>query len=156
VSAPQLHFQIPSAWDFVRGVRAAVESALGDRDRDLRHAVGMAASELIENAIKYGTPVQMCPSASFSMGLGGGIATIEVTNGVGDPARAAMVREIIDRIMASSDREQLYLQRLEELMRDRGSRSRLGLYRIGYEAGFDLRCRFEQSVLTITATRRLP
>jgi hypothetical protein len=61
----------------------------------------------------------------------------------------------IDRIRGASDRQALYVECLRQSMMSSDGRSRLGIYRIGCEGGFDLASSYEEQVLTITASREI-
>ncbi len=149
---------IPIAWGHIREARKLVQDALAAHDAELRDAAAMTMSELIENAVKYGEPVEGMPGARFTMSIGDDVVEIRVQNGSLDTSSLAALRRTVDAIAAAvgpDAREALYVARLQQLMEDTGSGGQLGLYRIGFEGGFDLACSQEGDVVTVTATRRL-
>lgn len=153
MSDRRISLSIPILWEYVREVRRMVRDALAGRDEGLRSAATMVASELVENAIKYGESVHGAPDVTFSLTVGTDCLTIEVTNGVASTTALDDVREALDQIGQAGDREALYVSRLERLLARPSQQGKLGLYRVGFEGGFDLRYTYVQSVLTVTATR---
>jgi hypothetical protein len=151
-----LDMPIKTMWSEVQKVRERVESLLADVNEDVRAATVMTASELIENAIKYGETVPAAPQASVRLEHVDDTIEIVVKNGVADEATVRDLKLHVDRIANASDRMVLYMDRLRELMMSGGvGGSKLGLYRICCEGGFDLRCDYLDGVVTLTATRRV-
>lgn len=149
---------IPIAWGHIREARKLVQDALAEHDAELRDAAAMTMSELIENAVKYGEPVEGMPGARFTMSIGDESVEIRVQNGSQDSASLAALQRTVDAIagaVGQEAREALYVARLQQLLEDTGSGGQLGLYRIGFEGQFDLACTREGDVVTVTATRRL-
>jgi len=151
-----LNMPLKTMWSEVQEVRDRVQSLLVDLPEDVRAATVMTASELIENAIKYGESVPAAPQASVVLRHEGGRIEIVVKNGV---AAEETVRELmthVDRLANAPDRMALYIDRLRELMTSGGlGGSKLGLYRIGCEGQFDLRCDYSERVITMTASRQV-
>ncbi len=152
-----LQLNVPNIWQHVREVRRQVASALQGLPAEVREAAEMTASELVENAIKYGDSVQDCPDVRLSLRISDEAITIEVANGVRSPELLGELLSRLEAISASQDREQLYLDRLQVLMSDPHASGKLGLYRIGFEGKFDLSHEFEsgREVLKVKATRRM-
>src|SRR5690348_7731323 len=108
-----LSLAVPSMWDLVASVRQQVAAYLRDLDPELQDAAAMAASELVENAIKYGVP--------GVSGHGGGELQVERTanelrvriqSGAQNAAAAHEVMQRILELQRSSDPNALYRQRL--------------------------------------------
>jgi hypothetical protein len=55
--------------------------------------------------------------------------------------------------MTAPDRSQLYFNRIDALMKNPKESAGLGLYRIGFEAGYDLHLREDNQRVTVVATR---
>jgi hypothetical protein len=152
---PLLDMPVRTMWSEVAAVRERVAALLADVSESTRTAAVMTASELVENAVKYGEPVPGNESASVVLAIDGDVLRIVVRNGV---AAAETVEDLIhhvERVTASQDRAALYLDRLRELMMSGGGASKLGIYRIACEGGFDLACTFSERVVTVTASRRI-
>jgi hypothetical protein len=150
-----LRISVPSLWDLVRDVRATVATDLKADDPDLRDAAVMAASELVENAIKYGHSVRGQEAALLELEKAGGKLVIRIRSGVRDRVLADATLKRIDDIRKAPDKHALYIGRMHELAKSPNSGSQLGLYRICSEGGFDLAATIQGDVLQITATREL-
>jgi hypothetical protein len=146
--APLVEVPVP-VWDRLRDLRHAVSEALAGYPDELRHASMMTASELAENALKYGLDVRV------SMDVRPATVSISVTNTVVSPDSVDEARKLISRVTREKDPEALYLSRMAELMEDSRETGRLGLYRVAGEGKFRLRCRYANQRLTITATREI-
>lgn len=151
-----INIAIVPTWDKVRIVLEQTEMFLAGKDQNLISATTMSVTELIENAVKYGTMTPAGDDITFNMSVDDHAVCIEIANGVRSDEDVESVREIIDYINHTNDPQMLYVQRLKELIEDpRPGVSKLGLYRISYEGQFDLSYTFEKGVLTITARRGL-
>lgn len=135
----------------VRETRASVEGMLTDTYASAAAAAGIAVSELVENAIKYGTG-----SVDVRCEVVEELLRIVVSNGISNQTDLDEVKRHIDRINAAPDPLQLYSQRLTELMEDAPSNSsQLGLYRIAYESACRLAYTIHEGQLEIEAIRDL-
>lgn len=143
---------IPKTWKFVRSIKTSVEHALEQYPEELRYAAGMAASELVGNAIKYG---ELPPPPHLTCSVEDKKIVIEVSNRVVSEDSALDVQKRIDQARAGHG-EALFLGRLQELLSGSSKGGQLGLYRICYEGAFDLSCSYTDKILTITAVRGLP
>jgi hypothetical protein len=147
---------LKTMWSEVQEVRERVQTLLAHLPEDLRAATVMTASELIENAIKYGESVPAAPQATVVLNHEGDHIEVVVKNGVAAEETVRELLQHVERLSAATDRMALYIERLRELMTSGGlGGSKLGLYRIGWEGGFDLRCDYAERVVTMTATRRV-
>ncbi len=149
----RFRLEIPIVWQFVREVRQRLAEALADQSEELRDSAMMVASELVENAIKYGEAVPGATQATIELFIDSGRVTIEVKNGLTNPLDAQVVAEQIARLRAAEDPAALYVERLRELLESPDIRGKLGLCRIALEAGFDLSCTYDDQILTISASR---
>lgn len=156
MASKELIREIPIAWSYIREARRLVQEALSESDAELRDAAGMTISELIENAMKYGESVPAMNGARFRLTVDDDAVEIEVQNGAAGDDSVARLAATIAAIAAADDRdtrEALYIARLQEMLEDPSAGGRLGLYRIGYEGGFDLDMKCEEQVVTVTARR---
>jgi hypothetical protein len=154
-AVPALKISVPSLWDLVRDVRSSVANTLHDADPDLREAAVMAASELVENAIKYGQTVAGHKEATLEVHCEPSRLVIHIRSGVRSPDAAESMLGRLRAIREAKDKNALYIARLRDLMRQPQGASQLGLYRIAAEGGFELDGRIDGDVLHITATRAL-
>ncbi len=155
-SAPLLTTAVRPIWASVRATRAAVGQALANYPRGFVQATMMAASELLENAIKYGEDVPGAPEILLTLSIRDERVVLQTVNGSTDQELVNSLREHVRRVCEEPDLGALYLARLEQLLMRAGADSGLGLYRIAFEGEFDLACRCESDIVTVTATRRLP
>lgn len=140
-------------WPNVRKIRQQVGAALESFRPELRSAAMMTASELVENAIKYGENVAAAPSVTFSLDATGGRISIRVANGSTNGAGVAELERRVNDLASATNKQTLYLARLEELLAHADDSGKLGIYRIGFEGGFDLALDYSNDVVTVTATR---
>ena len=149
----ELELDIPIVWERVMHVRRQVADTLADQPEEIRSASVIAASELVENAIKYGVsvPSLSCGRFSFSMTEEG--VEVRVANGLRDEESLQRLQTIIDETASDEGARQGYESRLLELMDSPLQSNRLGLYRIRHEAKFRLSYTHEEGVLTMIARR---
>ncbi len=155
---PELNLSMQSTWQSAREVRERIESHLRREStypEELRRATAMTASELVENAVRYGHPGSDC--GQVQVGLRAGAERVEVTvqSACTNPPGVKELAEHIDRLGEAKDKGSLYLQRLETCLERPRLPSQLGLYRIGFEGQFDLEYTYDNGVVTVRATRRV-
>jgi hypothetical protein len=141
-------------WPNVRLIRQQVGTALEAGPADLRSAAIMTASELVENAIKYGESVAGAQTVTFSLEATPGEVRIRVANGSTNAHGVAELGRRVEEVQGATDKQALYLARLEQLLAEADESGKLGIYRIGFEGGFDLACDYTNEVVTMTATRK--
>lgn len=114
----------------------------------------MAASELIENAIKYGKSAGHEKDIEILVVLDGKRIQITVSNPVESCAEYEEVKRHIERIGGAGDAGTLFVDRMVTLLEEKNTdgKTMLGLIRIANEGGFDLECGMEDNLLTISAT----
>ena len=113
----------------------------------------MASSELVENAIKYGESVPAAKAATFVLEATPESVSIRVVNGSTNTMGVAELERRVRELRHTADKEALYLARLEELLAAEEENGNLGIYRIGFEGGFELDLDYTNQVVTVTATR---
>ena len=156
MTTQNIQINIPIAWEYVRLVRQQVADALAAHSEELRSAAVMVASELVENAIKYGASVPALKWAQFRFETTPAYIQIQVENGLTDDKSLAALAHIVGQMKSVAVCEELYVARLHELLISPMEANRLGLYRIGYEGKFDLEYSYKDQILQMTARRRVP
>jgi anti-sigma regulatory factor (Ser/Thr protein kinase) len=151
----QAHLQVSlePEWPTVRDIRQRVGSALQNCPAQLRSAAVMASSELVENAIKYGESVPGAKAATFVLEVTGESVSIRVVNGSTNAVGVAELQRRVQELRGTADKQALYHARLQELLADEEETGNLGIYRIGFEGGFELELDYTNQVVTVTATR---
>lgn len=151
-----LTFSITPAWEVVKNIEDKIRNIFHTDDSEIFYSTIMTVSELIENAVKYGSASPTSKSININFVADAKNIIIIVSNPVEDEGRVNVVKTHIERINNSKDPQQLYIQRLQELLENPHSKnSQLGLYRIVYEGGFSLNYGYENNILTIKALRKL-
>ena len=155
MTAMQAHLQLTfePMWPNVREIRQRVGSALEDCPAALRSAAIMTSSELVENAIKYGESVPAAKTVTFQLEATPDRLYIRVVNGSTNAQGVAELGRRVEELQRASDKQALYLARLEQLLANADDSGKLGIYRVGFEGGFDLQLDYRNSVVTVTATR---
>ena len=148
----KLRRSLTPVWSQVRQIRHDISNLLRSCPRELRNATALTASELLENAIKYG---QSEPSIEFFLQMAPDCLRVEVTSGTSDLTAVARLRQRIHELSRAEDRRAHCIRRLEESARPPVRPGDRGLYRIGSEGGFDLECSVADKVVTVVATRRI-
>jgi hypothetical protein len=130
-----ISLSITPTWSILKEVQEKTEQFMKNKNTKSEYidATVMCASELVENAIKYGSSVS-----------GQNLITFELRN----------VKEHVDNLKKTGDPGSLYTERLRELMDNpKPGASQLGLYRIAYEGEFTLDYKYQNGVLTVKAER---
>jgi hypothetical protein len=150
----RLRLTFPPMWPNVRKIRHEVGTALEACPAALRSAAMMTSSELVENAIKYGEKVPGAEAATFLLEATPGLLSIRVVNGSTNALGVAELARRVEELSRAEDKQALYLSRLEELLVHADESGKLGIYRIGFEGGFELECDYTNNLVTVTATRK--
>jgi len=152
----QAHLQLSFApmWPNVREIRERVDRALQECPAQLRSAAVMTSSELVENAIKYGESVPAAEAVTFVLEATPERLCIRVVNGSTNTVGVAELQRRVQELDRADDKQALYFARLQELLADANESGRLGIYRVGFEGGFDLQLDYANDVVTVTATRK--
>ena len=151
-----LDMPILNHWDNVDLLRMSVQSCLTAvlRDVDGSELIAIVTGELVENAIKYGESVPAARTVTFSLEATSGEVRIRVANGSTNAHGVAELGRRVEEVRGAADKQALYLARLEQLLAEADESGKLGIYRIGFEGGFDLECDYSNEVVTMTATRK--
>ena len=135
-------------WTYISSVRRFLASffLIGLSDRERAEQISMAASELLENAIKYTS--EDGSQLRVEVQRQGGQIDLMVQNPA-DPQQINVLRREFALVNAGEP-EDGYLRRMEEAAKG-GGQSRLGLIRIRYEAGAILRLETNERTVSIHA-----
>jgi predicted ATPase/serine phosphatase RsbU (regulator of sigma subunit) len=145
--------QIQPIWATVREIRCKLNAELASFPDRVRYATGMVTSELLENAIKYGEAVPAFDRITFSFLIRAGVCRITVTNGSSSLENIRRLKAMIAELNAADDKSALYTRRMQELLERPSEHTGLGIYRIGFEGGFELACDANDGIVTVVATR---
>src|SRR4030067_1970894 len=134
----QISLTITPTWTILKEVQKKIEDFMNKKrfSTELIEASIMCASELVENAIKYGSAGTDQDNIKFDLKTENGRIVIKVSNGVKDERDFLNVKERVDKLKKSKNPAELYMERLKELMESpKPGESQLGLDRVGYEGG---------------------
>lgn len=151
------YLEIEPEWNIIKKIREAIESdaIIQTQGNDFMEAARITAIELVENALKYSDPSSDDPvQFSFLVDFTDTDCVIKVTNPCSDREKTEALKNTLDEIR-QGDPFDLYVKRLEALRDHPDGYSRMGFYRIAYEAEFQLECAISDGGVTITASRKL-
>lgn len=151
-----ISLSITPTWSILKEVRQKTEDLMKKKnaDTDTIDSTIMCATELVENAIKYGSSNSGQNNINFDLIVQNTIR-IKVANGIKDEKDAQNVKYHIEKIQNTDDPAKLYTDRLMQLMDNaKPGESQLGLYRIAYEGEFKLDYTYKNNVLTIMAEKK--
>src|ERR1700746_2896540 len=135
-------------WTYIRCVRRFVASffSIGLADKERAEQISMAASELLENAVKYASEEEGYLRISIAK------STNEVDVCVKNKAEPNNINTLRREfaLIHSGEAEKVYLRKMEEAAGTIGQ-SRLGLARILYEGGAKLRLDVHDGEVSIHA-----
>jgi hypothetical protein len=152
----QLTWTLPLMWHLLSDLRRGVEEALQDFPQEVRYAASMVAEELVSNATKHGVSVPGSPSAQLTLAVTENQIQLAVSNGVASESAVEELKKRLAQIADTESKEQLYMNRLQQMLDDPMQTGQLGLYRIGFEGRFRLTCQYCDHVLTVRASREIP
>ena len=148
LSADHVELRFGPRWTYISCVRKFLASffLIGLSDKERAEQISMAASELLENAVKYSSDDSS--HLRVVVTRRGNEIDLEVENPA-DPEQINVLRREFALINAA-EAEDVYLMRMEEAAKT-GGQSRLGLVRIRYEAGACLRLDAREREVTMHA-----
>jgi hypothetical protein len=131
------------------------ELAVSSCDVACREAVTLAACELAENLVKYGSDHPDPRAGVLAIAVNPKVVRLRATNAVLSPGDARQVTSLVARISSpDANVSDLYRARLRELFADpQSGRAQLGLLRLAFEGGFSLSASFETPLLNVVAER---
>lgn len=152
----QRTWNLPLVRHLMSDLRQEVEETVREFPKDVRDATSMVVAELVSNAIKYGVSVPPAPSAKIKLTVAPRQIQIAVSNGVVSADSVQDLQDRLRQITQAASKEELYMNRLQQMLDDPTQTGKLGLYRIGFEGQFELTCTYADSVLTVLAIRGIP
>lgn len=134
----RLELDLPPEWDAVKSVWDDCHGHLlrNGLTADEAYALSMAAQELLENAVKYGTFGPSKDRIRLSVDVGSLNVTVEVRSPVDpDAGRLKRLDETVQWIRGFQNPFEAYVERLKEVASQpyTAGESGLGLARIAYE-----------------------
>jgi len=131
-----VELQFGPRWTYISCVRKFVAGffMIGLADKERAEQISLAASELLENAVKYASEEET--SLKISISKSAGEVDLCVSNAVEPHQLNVFRREFA--LATAGDPETTYLTRMKDAAKTEGM-TRLGLVRIRYEAGANLR-----------------
>ena len=143
-----VEIRLEPRWTYISCVRKFVANLflIGLADKERAEQISMAASELLENAVKYSSEED--GGLRLKISRTGGLIDLLVEN----PAEAHQIN-VLRREFAlinAGEPEETYLKRMEEASRTAGQ-SRLGLIRVRFEAGARLQLEVADRTVAIHA-----
>jgi hypothetical protein len=136
VTADYVEMRFGPRWTYISCVRKFVASffMIGLADKERAEQISLAASELLENAVKYASEDEGYLKIAISKNLN----EVDVcVKNKAEPQHINTLRRELAMISAGNP-ENVYLKKMEEAAMTEGQ-SRLGLIRILYEANAKLR-----------------
>lgn len=158
---PQVDFprsfevQFAPQWPAVRRIRQQVDNFFAQESQDYALYSIKAASELIENAIKY-SRFDSTEPCSFKIVRLPAAVVITVSHEAAPEHPYAQLANQVARISTAANKSALYEERLLELAQTSGSGSRLGLLWMAGEGRFELQSAQSGRMITMTAKRSVP
>jgi hypothetical protein len=147
--------EIPLVWDSVGQIRLEAGMLFSNFEPALREAAIMVASELTENIVKYGAPLDGQPVGFVSFELDGENFTISSHNAVAHTNNLQAVETLLEQIAKSDNPRDLSLARLRELIEGKiEGPSQLGLLRVATDGGCAINHSYSDAVLTIIAEHK--
>lgn len=146
-----IEYNFRPVWDIFEKLHSSIENNLPD-DKELIAATKMVATELVENAIKYGEGDRI----TFGLSTNGSIQ-ISVTNQANNRNHIQKLVSTISEINNSTNLLELFQSRVMVLLNGGGKygESQLGLYRVAYEGRFTLSQYYSDGRITVMASREV-
>lgn len=134
-------------WKYIACARSFIQNflAISIVDQTKADKIAMAASELLENAVKYASGEDTHISVNVSPKTEK--ISVQVTN-MATPESIKCLREIYDKISSGNSLDAYVMQMKEAALRSDG-KSQLGLARIRYETGGELSLEIEGNMVKV-------
>jgi hypothetical protein len=134
-------------WKYIACARSFIQNflAISIVDQTKADKIAMAASELLENAVKYASGEDTHISVSVSPKTEK--ISVRVTN-MATPESIATLKNVYGKISLGNSLDAYVAQMKEAALRSDG-KSQLGLSRIRYETGGDLKIEIEGNVVKV-------
>ncbi|MBQ3921804.1 MAG: hypothetical protein II707_00795 [Spirochaetales bacterium] len=133
----KLNWKIKPEYKAISEVKGLFSDKLIAEGIPFSYDIEMGFTELMENAIKYSQETPDYNDINVKITLDNRILDITLSNYVKTEDDLRSLSTIINRINEYGKSENLYLDRINEIISQDGiGKSQLGLYRIAYEAEF--------------------
>ncbi len=151
-----LIYGFDSSWDKLRNIRHEVKDFVDVvNNKDLSEAAMITASELCENAIKFGTNISNTENLRLSCEIEDNVIRIIVTCGIANDKNLDDLIRHINKIN-KEDPSKLYTQRLMDSLNAKNpDGTKFGLYRIAYESQFKISYKITDNTLEINEERNI-
>ena len=148
VATDYVELRFGPRWTYISSVRKFVANffMIGLSDKERAEQISMAASELLENAVKYASEEE--GYLKITIAKANNQVDVCVKNKAETHHINTLRRELA--LIHSGPPEQVYLRKMEEAAMTEGQ-SRLGLARIRYEAAAELRLEVHDGEVAIHA-----
>ncbi|MBN2535532.1 MAG: ATP-binding protein [Spirochaetales bacterium] len=135
-------------WKYIACARSFIQNflAISIVDQTKADKIAMAASELLENAVKYASGEDTHISVNVSPKTEK--ISVQVTN-IATPESIKNLEKVYDKISRGNSLDAYVSQMKEAALRSDG-KSQLGLARIRYETGGDLKMEIEKNVVKVS------
>src|SRR5258707_8781903 len=152
LSSDYVEMRFGPRWTYISCVRKFVASffMIGLADKERAEQISLAASELLENAVKYASDEESY--LKIAIAKQSSVVDVCVKNRAEPHHINTLRRELA--LIQTGQPEQVYLKKMEEAAMTEGQ-SRLGLIRILYEAGARLRLDVNDGEVSIHAIFKL-
>ncbi|MCB1172054.1 MAG: hypothetical protein KDK39_00740 [Leptospiraceae bacterium] len=142
-------------WNVIYRIKNEIKNdpLIQKQGQDFMDATMLTAIELCENALKY-SDTEGQNVIQFALEIKADQLEIQVSNICADVLRLETLTSTIQQIR-NGDPLELYIKRLEVLKDNPDGFSRMGLFRIGYEAEYRLAASIHESQVMVQATRKL-
>ncbi len=135
----ELNWKIKPEYKAISEVKALFSDKLVAEGIPFSYDIEMGFTELMENSIKYSQETPDYNDINVKITLDNRILVITLSNYVKTDDDVRSLTTIINRINEYGKTLNLYLDRINEIISQDGiGKSQLGLYRIAYEAEFDI------------------
>ena len=135
----ELDWKIKPEYKAISEVKALFSDKLVAEGIPFSYDIEMGFTELMENSIKYSQDASDYNEITTKITLNKRSLVITLSNYVKTDEDVRSLTTIINRINEYGKTKNLYLDRINEIISQDGiGKSQLGLYRIAYEAEFDI------------------
>ena len=135
----ELDWKIKPEYKAISEVKALFSDKLVAEGIPFSYDIEMGFTELMENSIKYSQDASDYNDINIKITLNKRSLVITLSNYVKTDEDVRSLTTIINRINEYGKTKNLYLDRINEIISQDGiGKSQLGLYRIAYEAEFDI------------------
>lgn len=148
--------QVNPRVEVIKGMLNKVAKYFVDIDPHIRVQTSMVITELLENAIKYGSYDNDKDEVHFEIDIAEDKITLQVSNKICSRDNFDVFEKNIKKLQESDNVAKLYTERLQEiLLKPEDEKSQVGLFRIAYEGKFNLQYKLNGDTLLVIAERSI-